>query len=146
MLQLISDNSTISDTTSQLTPTAHPPPTESLNTTTQQATQLEILRLLRVIQTDFRTQRGGNNRGNPGSGRGTQGRNDDVGGKSRAGRENRANKKTPDAATIPRSITDKYCWTHGACNHTSSECNRKANRHKNATFQNKAEGSNAYCT
>ena len=80
MLKLINVSSIVSNTTSQLTPTAPPSPTESLNITTQQTTQIEILRLLREMQTDFRTQRGGNNRGNPGGGRGTQGRNDNVGG------------------------------------------------------------------
>ena len=48
----------------------------------------------------------------------------------------------------PRFRTDisKYCWTHGACNHTSAECGRKAPKHKsNATFQNKMNGNMAFC-
>ena len=58
----------------------------------------------------------------------------------------RQNKKTPDNARFPRAKTDKYCWTHGECNHNSNECQRKTNRHHdNATFSNRMSGSNAYC-
>ena len=39
-----------------------------------------------------------------------------------------------------------YCWTHGACAHTSTECNNKAEGHKNeATFQNTLGGSTKGC-
>ena len=41
---------------------------------------------------------------------------------------------------------DKYCWTHGACAHTSDACNRKKTGHKNdATFTNKMGGSTVKC-
>ena len=37
---------------------------------------------------------------------------------------------------------DKYCWTHGRCNHKGSACNSKAPGHKDeATMTNKMEGS-----
>ena len=36
----------------------------------------------------------------------------------------------------------KYCWTHGACNHWSPECRSKADGHKDsANFENKQGGS-----
>ena len=39
-----------------------------------------------------------------------------------------------------------YCWTHGACAHTSGECNHKAEGHKNdATFKNTLGGSTKGC-
>ena len=40
-----------------------------------------------------------------------------------------------------------YCWTHGGCNHQSSECRNKKNGHQdNATFRNKKGGSTKGCT
>ena len=49
-------------------------------------------------------------------------------------------------ARYTRSNTSKYCWSHGACAHSSSECNDKKEGHKNnATFANKMGGSTAYC-
>ena len=46
-----------------------------------------------------------------------------------------------------RRNVSKYCWTNGACSHTSSECNNKAPGHKNeAIFENKLGGSTNYCT
>ena len=40
----------------------------------------------------------------------------------------------------------KYCWTHGACAHTGSECNHPAEGHKKeATFQDMMGGSTKDC-
>ena len=45
-----------------------------------------------------------------------------------------------------RRTTSKYCWSHGACAHSSSECNAKKEGHRDdATFENKLGGSTAYC-
>ena len=45
-----------------------------------------------------------------------------------------------------RDHVDKYCWTHGACGHPSSDCSRPTQGHKkNATFKNKMGGSQAFC-
>ena len=45
-----------------------------------------------------------------------------------------------------RRVLDKYCWTHGAGNHKSCDCRNKREGHKdNATFDNRMNGSNAYC-
>lgn len=42
--------------------------------------------------------------------------------------------------------TSKYCWTHGACNHNSKNCHHKNAGHQNeATFENKMGGSTYYC-
>ena len=73
------------------------------------------------------TPQGGNNRGYRGGG-------------------NRAPRKTPDNATYPRRITDKYCWTHGGGSHISAVCNSKFTGHQDgATFANRMGGSKAYC-
>ena len=57
----------------------------------------------------------------------------------------RSNKKT-DNPTFARLGTSKYYWTHGACNHNSNECNRKAPGHKtNATKASNLGGSLAFC-
>ena len=45
-----------------------------------------------------------------------------------------------------RSDISKYCWTHGACNHSGTGCRRPAPKHKkNATFSNRMGGSTAFC-
>ena len=39
-----------------------------------------------------------------------------------------------------------YCWTHEGCANAGSACKDKAPGHKNeATFENKMEGSKAFC-
>jgi len=39
-------------------------------------------------------------------------------------------------------VTSKYCWTHGGCNHTSSECRTKSIGHQDsATLRNRKGGS-----
>eukprot|EP00957_Ditylum_brightwellii_P186056 14165563-Ditylum_brightwellii.AAC.1 len=43
--------------------------------------------------------------------------------------------------------TNRYCWTHGGCNHFGSSCCTPAQGHQpNATFQNKMGGSTTNCT
>ena len=97
----------------------------------------------------MRSQRNtNNNNGGGGGGRGNGGGGQGNGGNSGGGRGSGTcrNRKTPDNARFPRPQTDKYCWTHGACNHTSAECQRQATGHQNtATFDNRMGGSNAYC-
>ena len=57
----------------------------------------------------------------------------------------RYNRKIPDNASFQRLVTDKYCWTHGACNHTSGLCNKKAPEYKDAAIKaNKMDGSNTF--
>ena len=42
----------------------------------------------------------------------------------------------------PKWNQQKYCWTHGACNHNSPECRTKADGHQDsATFQQRKGGS-----
>ena len=46
-----------------------------------------------------------------------------------------------------RTTTTHYCWSHGACAHTSTQCRSKKSGHKDvATFLNKLGGSTAYYT
>ena len=55
-------------------------------------------------------------------------------------------RKTPDNCTFFRRLTEKYCWTHGGCNHFGKDCKTKAPGHKDdATLENKMGGSKAYC-
>ena len=45
-----------------------------------------------------------------------------------------------------RTIINKYCWTHGACGHSSNQCYHRKTGHKpTATFKNKLGGSTAFC-
>eukprot|EP00957_Ditylum_brightwellii_P031033 2351862-Ditylum_brightwellii.AAC.1 len=44
-------------------------------------------------------------------------------------------------------ITNKYCWTHGGCNHFGPKCHTPAQGHRSdATFQNKMGGSTTNCS
>ena len=55
-------------------------------------------------------------------------------------------KKTPDDPPYKRDNTEHYCWTHGACNHHSNACSRRAEGHKaDATKDTKMGGSKAFC-
>ena len=117
------------------------PPQEMMNATIADTVQLQILKILQDMQN---TQIGGNARqGNSGStGGGRNGGRGNGGGNQRQS----VNRRTPDNATFNRADTTKYCHTHGACNHSSAECNRKAAGHKDtATRANRMGGSNAFC-
>ena len=58
----------------------------------------------------------------------------------------RGNNRDNNSSIRHRLNTSKYCWTHGACAHDSSECQSPAEGHKSeATFDNKMGGSSAYC-
>ena len=53
--------------------------------------------------------------------------------------------KTTNPVRTPRRKF--YCWTHGGCNHQSSECRNKKDGHQdNATFRDKKGGSTKGCT
>jgi len=100
-------------------------PQEAVNSLTASSIQLEILKLLRDIKSDLKTEKEDKQPTRP-----------------------RRNRKTPDNQTRPaRSLVSKYCWTHGACDHEGKECNRRAPGHKvEATKENKMGGSKAYCS
>ena len=49
-------------------------------------------------------------------------------------------------ALVNHAHTQKYCWTHGNCLHSGTECESKAEGHINgATYENRQNGSNARC-
>ena len=64
-------------------------------------------------------------------------------------------RRQPRPATGPRKGSprtplpahfNKYCWTHGRCNHLGKDCQNKAPNHKDeATIDNKMEGSSYAC-
>ena len=72
-----------------------------------------------------------------------------------AANSNRNIRRRPRPSTGPRpgqptrpfpAWINKYCWTHGHCNHTRSSCESKAPGHKNeATMENKMGGSTYGC-
>jgi hypothetical protein len=116
--------------------TPPPPPTEqSANSAAHTDVQLQILRILQDMhQHQVRPRK--NQTGRTG-----------AGGRGSAQRTGAQNRRTLDDATFSRRVTDKYCHTHGGCNHTSGECTRKAPGHEDtATMTNKLGGSNAFCT
>jgi hypothetical protein len=98
------------------------------NATQQDNTILQKMQEMQATLLSLQTQ-GPPNRRNPG-GRGS-GRN---GGRT-------TGRGRGDARPSP-----KYCWTHGACAHTGSDCNAPAENHKtNATFQDMLDGSTKKC-
>ena len=104
------------------------PVTQQANATTTDQVQLEILKLLQQMQQEMK----------PSTTAPAPAPNN---------RRRRVGRKTPDTASRPRNNTSKYCWTHGGCGHDGSACEDKAPGHKSeATFENRMDGSNAYCT
>ena len=79
------------------------------------------------------------------------------GGNNKGGRSSKRQRDTSDdnassggkkhfEGRLSRRKIDQYCWTHGACNHSSKECNYQDDNHKKeATFDNKMGGSFAFC-
>ena len=107
------------------------PSQKMANAVSANETQLEILKLLRELRVDIKTDRRGGGTQSSGSSK-PQG----------YGR----NKKTPDDQITKRTDTSHYCWTHGAGNHDGKNCKAKAEGHRDAaTKENKMGGSKAYC-
>ena len=97
--------------------------------------QLKMLKLSQQMQQTLANN--GNNDNNHNNNPNPQNRNTNP---------NRRRHQTPDNATYPRRITDKYCWTHGGCNHSSADCTFKAPGHQDAaTFAQHMGGSNVHC-
>ena len=100
--------------------------------TTIQQQMLQILQAMQATQNANAANDEGNANGQNGGG---------------CNERRRRNRRTPDNAAFDRQDTTHYCHTHGGCNHSSSECNRRAPGHRtNAIFANRMDGSNAFCT
>ena len=121
------------------TPDEAPPAVDDHQANAALSNQTALLSAIQELQTQVRelrnidTRNGGRGRGrdgNPGRGRnGNPGRGRDGGPNNRR-----------------RYNTSKYCWTHGACAHTGTDCTSPTEGHKSeATFENKMGGSTAYC-
>ena len=103
---------------------------QQINAVQRDPVQLEILKLLQQMQQSMAVS---TTQGNTNRNTGQQNRN-------------RPPRKTPDNASFVRNRKDKYCWTHGACGHTSGQCISKAPGHQDtATMENRMGGSNAFC-
>ena len=62
------------------------------------------------------------------------------------GRPNKLTDNDGGGSYRKRRNISKYCWSHGACAHTSRDCNNKRSGHKdNASFSNKLGGSTRFC-
>ena len=90
--------------------------------------QIEMLRLLKELSADIRATRDSTKRD----------RNGQV--------NQRVAQKTPNDGGKLHANISKYCWMHGACQHSSNTCRNKARGHQDhATFQDKKGGSLACC-
>ena len=123
MLQSIPSLASSTESNSDDQPTSHYVNQTIHRQSAADQTQLEILKLLKEISMEMKKT-------------------------PAVPRQNRYPRKTPNRKMDPpRAQTDKYCWTHGASNHTGKECKRRAQGHKpDATFNDKKGGSTAYCT
>ena len=106
-----------------------PPVQHAANiSSTNDRMQIEMLRLLKELSADIRATRDSTKRD----------RNGQV--------NQRVAQKTPNDGGKLRTNISKYCWTHGACRHSSNTCRNKARGHQDhATFQDKKGGSLARC-
>ena len=60
--------------------------------------------------------------------------------------DKKLDERKPSTQTRTRRVLTSYCWTHGAGNHKSADCRNKKDGHKdNATFDNRMNGSSAFC-
>ena len=123
-----------------MVPDAQEPPLDNQHVEQQAANavvtsvQQQMLEILQAMQATQNVNTG-NNTGNA---------NNNGGGGEQTRR--RRNRRTPDNVTFTRQDTTHYCHTHGGCNHSSTDCNRRAPGHRsNATFANRMGGSNAFC-
>ena len=114
-----------------------PPANNQMNATTQQGQQA-IIAAIQQLQQQFNNMNSTiNNRITGGQNSGSTTGNGGI----NSGRNNGGNNQR-----FTRTNISKYCWSHGACAHGSSECNSKREGHKeNATFENKQGGSTSYC-
>jgi hypothetical protein len=113
--------------------------TDTMNATTN-TVNTEMLRLIQQMQEQM-TKLSTNYHNNGYQGRGYGGR-----GNGGRGRGNRNGGRGNGNDHRYRRNVSKYCWTHGACAHTSANCASKAEGHCNeATFANKMGGNTRYC-
>ena len=56
------------------------------------------------------------------------------------------NENSGGSSYCKRKNTSKYCWSHGACAHSSADCNNKKRGHQDeTTLKNKMGGSTRFC-
>jgi hypothetical protein len=62
------------------------------------------------------------------------------------GRGRNANRPTPTNSNRTAPSPRQYCWSHGACAHSSADCNTRLPGHQtSATFDNMMAGSTTNC-
>ena len=136
MQEVLANTSVQQEIQSDITTPTETTPHHQANAVKGDAVQMEMLRLLQQMQQTMQ-QLAGNQRMN---------NNNNTNTNNKAQKTRKLAEKTPDNATFFRRITNKYCWTHGAWNHTSEKCQHKAPGHQDAaTFANRMGGSNAFC-
>ena len=119
-----------------------PPPAPAANAALQPTAETEMLQLLRTIAANCNLNGSNDGQGARNYSRGQNGRGVNGG----RGNAARVIRRTPDNANFAWRITNLYCHTHGACNHTSIACTNQAPGHENeATMTNRMGGSNAFC-
>jgi hypothetical protein len=116
-------------------PTEITPSNNQMNATTQQGQQA-IIAAIQQLQQQF------NNMNSTINNRITGAQTSST----TTGNRNSGSNNSGNNQRFTRTNISKYCWSHGACAHDSSDCNSKREGHKDgATFENKQGGSTAYC-
>ena len=121
--------------------TNHPSPLcQTINFTSEDKIQLEILKLLQDICTNMNKPK----RKQPSSKDDNETTQNGGTGTSKGGSVGRNGE--PRKRRCCRTNISKYCWSCGAWHHTSKNCKFKKPGHKDdTTFTNKMGGSTLYC-
>ena len=152
ILQAVSDNTaTIQELTNDMYYSQTNEQEQMLNSAVQQNNNKELMKVLVDMQQELQQLRlKVNNPTNPlpyqPDYRPRPSQWDDGQGRQPGGGRGRGGRGNPQGRGRKRN-TKFYCWTHGACAHTSKFCNYPAEGHKiEATFANKLGGSTRYCS
>ena len=124
---------------------------QSINATSSDTIQLEILKLLKEMRDDNneskkRNKRNSGKENNSNKNNGRNSRSNNNGNRNRNQRNNNSNSNNNNGSSGFVRDVSHYCYTHGACSHDSKDCFKQGNNHNdNATFANKMGGSTSYC-
>ena len=119
----------------------------AVTTNSDMATLVAQISALSAQMQQMKSGQGGRG-GGRGNGGGRHGRGHQVGRGGNGGRNPQYNSGSIFGRhpRWHRSNTSLYCWTHGACNHASSNCLHPLPGHRNnATFANRMNGCDFYC-
>ena len=127
-------------------------PTQHANSETSDNIQVEILKLLQSMQdtlNNLKSNKCNHNNCNNNNKNRNKNRNSNNSNNSNNFNNFNSSNNSNNSNRRPfgNGMTDKYCWSHGACNHKSENYVYKDDGHKdNVTLENKISSSTRACT